>query len=38
MGGLVISARDMQADDRGFEYRSGRERFPTISTPSSYSM
>ena len=36
-GGLVVNALDFQAGYRGFEYRSGRDNFETISTPSSYS-
>ena len=37
LGGLVVSALDFQAGYRGFESRSGRDNFQTISTPSSYS-
>ena len=36
-GGLVVSALDFQAGYRGFESRSGRDNFQTISAPSSYS-
>ena len=36
-GGLVVSALDFQAGYCGFESRSGRDNFQTISTPSSYS-
>ena len=35
--GQVISSHDFQAGFRGFESRSGRDNFQTISTPSSYS-
>ena len=37
LGGLVVSALDFQAGYRGFESRSGRDNFQTISTPSLYS-
>ena len=37
LGGLVVSALDFQAGYRGFESRSGRDNFQTISMPSSYS-
>ena len=37
LGGLVVSALDFQAGYRGFESRSGRDNFQTISTPSSHS-
>ena len=37
LGGLLVSALDLQAGYRGFESRSGRDNFQTISTPSSYS-
>ena len=37
LGGLGVSALDFQAGYRGFESRSGRDNFQTISTPSSYS-
>ena len=37
LGGLVVSALDFQAGYRGFESRSRRDNFQTISTPSSYS-
>ena len=37
LGGLVVSALDFQAGYRGFESRSGQDKFHTISTPSSYS-
>ena len=37
LGSLVVSAPDFQAGYRGFEPRSGRDNFQTISTPSSYS-
>ena len=37
LGGLVVSALDFQAGYRGFESRSGRDNFQTISAPSSYS-
>ena len=33
----MVSALDFQAGYRGFESRSGRDNFQTISTPSSYS-
>ena len=33
----MVSALDFQARYRGFESRSGRDNFQTISTPSSYS-
>ena len=33
----MVSALDFQAGYRGFEFRSGRDNFQTISTPSSYS-
>ena len=33
----MVSALDFQAEDCGFESRSGRDNFQTISTPSSYS-
>ena len=33
----MVSAFDFQAGYRGFESRSGRDNFQTISTPSSYS-
>ena len=33
----MVSALDFQAGYRGFESRSGRVNFQTISTPSSYS-
>ena len=37
LGGLVVRAFDFQAGYRGFESRSGRDNFQTITTPSSYS-
>ena len=37
LGGLVVSAPDFEAEYCGFESRSGRDNFQTISTPSSYS-
>ena len=37
LGGLVVSALDFQAGYRRFEFRSGRDNFQTIITPSSYS-
>ena len=37
LGSLVVSALDFQAGYRGFESRSGRDNFQTISAPSSYS-
>ena len=37
LGGLVVSALDFQAGYCGFESRSGRDNFQTISAPSSYS-
>ena len=37
LGYLVVSALDLQAGYRGFESRSGRDNFQTISRPSSYS-
>ena len=37
LGGLVVSALDIQAGYCGFESRSGRDNFQIISTPSSYS-
>ena len=36
-GGPEVSALEEQAEGRGFEPRSNREKFQTISTPSSYS-
>ena len=33
----MVSALDFQAGYRGFESRSGRDNFQTISSPSSYS-
>ena len=38
LGGLVVSALDFQAGYRGFEPRSGQDKFQTTSTPISYSM
>ena len=35
LGGLAVIALDLQAESHGFEPRSGRENFQTISTPSS---
>ena len=37
LGGLVVSALDFQAGYHGFESRSGRDNYQTISKPSSYS-
>ena len=37
LGGLVVSVFDLQAEDRGYGPRSGRENFLTISAPSSNS-
>ena len=37
LGDLVVSALDFQVGYRGFEFRSGRDNFQTISTPTSYS-
>ena len=37
LDGLVVSALDFQAGYRGFEFRSGRDNFQSISTPSLYS-
>ena len=33
----MVSALDLQAESHGFEFRSSRENFQTINTPSSYS-
>ena len=37
LGGLMVSELDFQSGYRGFESRSGRDNFQTISTPNSYS-